>query len=242
MSIQTDTTQLPVAIAHLRSVIAPAQPMPADLYESFIEDDLTRIKSRLSDYRPGKFEQRYLKTEYMHNIDIDNRCRLSVSFIRLERQRESAYQSEHHESMASRSNILHEMYKLCASYMANIQDQHPFLHQPQSMVENFIKRYGSDGPIESSLESAIVLLILALGEICAFQDRNGRLGKPGILPGMTYYLRAAAMIGVSMEKWSIKYAQAAILAALYMNQLAEPLKSWNWIKIANLVIEVIVQE
>lgn len=50
-----------------------------------------------------------------------------------------------------------------------------------------------------------------------------------VLFGFSYYACASEILGVTRGGYRIPYAQAALLAGLYMGQLAHPLQSHAWI-------------
>ncbi|KAF1352956.1 hypothetical protein EJ07DRAFT_168669 [Lizonia empirigonia] len=129
----------------------------------------------------------------------------------------------------------------------------------------------SKGPIERSLRNALVLLVLALGKVCAHHDplpspqsdkmsfTNGSWGvhangsfnsdtsddnRPrnvDILPGMGYFAYATEILGNQQGGNTVAHAQAMILAALYLIQFARVLESWSWINNACRVALVLIK-
>jgi hypothetical protein len=114
----------------------------------------------------------------------------------------------------------------------------------------FGKAYSSKAPIERSLQNSIVLLILALGEVCDYKDQ---LPSPqtdkitncarniDILPGMAYFAHATDILGNHQGGHTLEHAQAMILASLYLSQFARALESWNWISNACRITTVLVK-
>ena len=127
------------------------------------------------------------------------------------------------------------------------------------------------GAIERSLRNALVLLVLALGKACAYQDplpspqsdkmshTNGGWGVDAdgsfnsdtfddnrphnvdLLPGMGYYAHASDILGGHQGGNTVAHAQAMLLAALYLSQFARVLESWGWINNACRVILVLIK-
>jgi hypothetical protein len=131
--------------------------------------------------------------------------------------------------------------------------------------------YSAKGAIERSLRNALVLLVLALGKVCAHHaplaspqsdktsHTNGGWGvhangsfnsdtsddnRPrnvDILPGMGYFAYATDILGNQQGGNTVAHAQAMILAALYLSQFARVLESWSWINNACRVVLVLIK-
>lgn len=131
--------------------------------------------------------------------------------------------------------------------------------------------YSAKGAIERSLRNALVLLVLALGKVCAHHEplaspqsdktshMNGGWGvhangsfnsdtsddnRPrnvDILPGMGYFAYATDILGNQQGGNTVAHAQAMILAALYLSQFARVLESWSWINNACRVVLVLIK-
>jgi hypothetical protein len=131
--------------------------------------------------------------------------------------------------------------------------------------------WSAKGAIERSLRNALVLLVLALGKVCAHHDplpspqsdkmshTNGGWGvhangsfnsdisddnRPrnvDILPGMGYFAYATDILGNQQGGNTVAHAQAMILAALYLSQFARVLESWSWINNACRVVLVLIK-
>ncbi|KAH8707148.1 hypothetical protein GQ44DRAFT_777442 [Phaeosphaeriaceae sp. PMI808] len=105
-------------------------------------------------------------------------------------------------------------------------------------------------PIERSLQNAIVLFVLALGNVCQFEAKtlpnpaaswdpvqstsqssisDHRQRNIDVLPGMAYFAYAMDILGSHHGDHTIAHAHATILAALYLSQFARVLESWGWI-------------
>lgn len=112
------------------------------------------------------------------------------------------------------------------------------------MVLEFIFHYGipigisrSPSVIHKSMDNAIVLLVLALGEICSWKEGflgpalhpDQRLSNMGGVPGVAYYVVASDILGTFQGDYSLGYIRACLLAALYAGQLAHPFCSHAWI-------------
>lgn len=135
----------------------------------------------------------------------------------------------------------------------------------------FGEPYSPKGAIERSLRNAIVLLVLALGKVCAYTDRlphpqgdkgpftngaawgqmNGSFNSDmsddsrprniDILPGMAYFAYATDILGNQQGGHTVAHAQAMILAALYLSQFARVLESWSWINSACRITAVLIK-
>lgn len=123
------------------------------------------------------------------------------------------------------------------------------------------------GAIEHTLRNAIVLLVLALGQVCSFKaplpcpqsDRgvhtNEIWGSSNskshsmvntcsknidIPPGMACFSYAIDIMGSRQGGNTVEHAQAMILIALYIGQYARVLESWSWVQSACRVAMVLV--
>ncbi|KAF1351537.1 hypothetical protein EJ07DRAFT_168937 [Lizonia empirigonia] len=135
----------------------------------------------------------------------------------------------------------------------------------------FGEPYSAKGAIERSLRNALVLLVLALGKVCAHHEplpspqsdkmshTNGGWGvhadgsfnsdtsddnRPrnvDALPGMGYFAYATDILGNQQGGNTVAHAQAMILAALYLSQFARVLESWSWINNACRVALVLIK-
>ncbi|RDW90849.1 putative C6 finger domain protein [Aspergillus mulundensis] len=62
------------------------------------------------------------------------------------------------------------------------------------------------------------------------------------IPGFVYYVYAARILGDSQGATSIAYVQAALLAGLYLGQLAHPFGSHSWISQASRACQILTLE
>jgi hypothetical protein len=230
-----------------------------------------------------KFRQRwlsnhwYLKKDHVRGIsDLEEYNDLQADFgpylLRLEQNRAPIVSeslsdsqlpvSERHCLATSESHLS----KLLESYMDTIHILHPILAQPRILFKIFnshVGRLTKDKTIvldniTTSVENAIVLLMLALGEVCAygglhpdtriyetFEDDpryDSRSNGVLTLPGVAYFSRAATMLAMMMGAYTIQHAQAMILAALFLNHFARPSESWAWISNACRIVDALLQE
>jgi hypothetical protein len=124
---------------------------------------------------------------------------------------------------------------------------------------------------ERNISNAIVLLVLALGEICKCttpipgpvpepnKPRNPKDAKmefdpnpspqpsaPGrnmeVIPGLAYFAYATDILGPMVGGNEVLHAQAFLLAGLYMGQLGRVMESHAWIHNACRVCRVLVSE
>jgi hypothetical protein len=156
---------------------------------------------------------------------------------------------------------------------ANTFAKNPLNHGPKRKRSGsaYYEPWSAKGAIERSLRNALVLLVLALGKVCAHHEPlpspqsdktshtkgNWGLHTDGdfeshtpdddrprnidILPGMSYFAYATDILGNQQGGNTIAHAQAMILAALYLSQFARVLESWSWISNACRVALVLIK-
>lgn len=122
--------------------------------------------------------------------------------------------------------------KLVDSYLKNMHSLHPFLdvHTLRNSVSRFGQQYSTlhNSQVENSEDNAIVLLVLALGEVLSYEWWDYSDSRPGI----SYFVLATRILEHKSGINTIARAQAHLLAALYLGQFADTLKSWDHISIA----------
>ncbi|KAF3939387.1 hypothetical protein ABW19_dt0208831 [Dactylella cylindrospora] len=122
--------------------------------------------------------------------------------------------------------------------------------------------------IPDTLESAIVLLVLALGSITSVrspvpgplkfylpsrfpQPSAGQQIPPGylpeeylenidVIPGLAYCEKAINILAQHQGRSDVEYVQAALLAGLYWGQLGRPMDSWKWISSACMACQIMI--
>jgi hypothetical protein len=172
------------------------------------------------------------------------------------------------------------------SYLANVHILHPFLEieSLRDMVTEFQKKYSPDlstgkrkrayysssggiARIEHSIANAIILLVLALGNICKYRtplpgpvsdsslptpsssppiksepgQSDDRRMNMDVIPGLAYYATAASMLGEFPGGLDVSYIQANLLAGLYMGQLARVVASHAYISNACRACQVLIE-
>ncbi|KAF2844439.1 hypothetical protein T440DRAFT_326547 [Plenodomus tracheiphilus IPT5] len=105
--------------------------------------------------------------------------------------------------------------------------------------------------IKSTINNAIVLLVLALGKVLQFDGKclpaprkdpeivNDNRDQPkniDFLPGMAYFAYATNILGNELSGNTVAHAQAMILAGLYLSQFSRVLESWSWISEACRIV------
>jgi hypothetical protein len=105
--------------------------------------------------------------------------------------------------------------------------------------------------IEHSITNAIILLVLALGNICLHKApllgpiasrANHPRGKDiDVIPGLAYYAVAANILGESAGGGEISHIQANLLAGLYMGQLARIIQSHFYISNACKSCQILIE-
>jgi hypothetical protein len=142
---------------------------------------------------------------------------------------------------------------LSSSYIQHMHTLHPFLNlgEFRAMTERFIQECRCDTEvtnnastrspivIERSISNAIVLLALAIGEVCA--QRGSPHDSPSVDPGMVFFMCASKILGNQHGGHTVEHAQAMILASLYLNQFARVIEGWNWISDACRVVYLIIK-
>ena len=115
--------------------------------------------------------------------------------------------------------------KFVDSYLENMHSLHPFLDV--CALRNSVSRFGQQYPnllgsqAEISVDKAIILLVLALGEVL----KNDWWNSSHSRPGMPYFVWATRILEQQPGQNTITHAQAHILAALYLGQFSDILKS-----------------
>ncbi|KXG51317.1 uncharacterized protein PGRI_093290 [Penicillium griseofulvum] len=91
--------------------------------------------------------------------------------------------------------------------------------------------------VGKNIDNALVMLCLALGAIC---ETRVPLSGP-IFPGQTLYGYATIILGHLQGGNDLEHIHAALLAGLYMGQLAHPFQSHSWISQACRACQVLVR-
>jgi Fungal Zn(2)-Cys(6) binuclear cluster domain len=100
--------------------------------------------------------------------------------------------------------------------------------------------YNGGGGFHHSISTAIVLLVLALGCICAQKTPLTRLSLLPDVPGLSLYRLAAEIISRYTGQTDISYTQASLLAALYMGQLSQTRASYQHIWNASFSCQILI--
>ena len=105
-------------------------------------------------------------------------------------------------------------------------------------------------PRRRSPGDAVVLLVLALGEICRHPGPlppteslpNGERIDMSAVPGLFYYRRALEAMPDDVDIANLALAQAFLLAGLYTGQLARASESVRWFAMAGKVLRKLVDQ
>jgi hypothetical protein len=156
---------------------------------------------------------------------------------------------------------------LSSSYIKHMHTLHPFLNLERfwDMTKSFMQECRLDTEatdnastrsrivIQRTISNAVVLLVLAIGEVCAQRGNPSASNKTGHssgyshdspsvgLPGMVYFDCACQILGNQHGGQTVEHAQAMILASLYLNQFARVMEGWNWINCACRVVLLIIK-
>lgn len=121
---------------------------------------------------------------------------------------------------------------LVSSFFSTAHVCHPILDQEnfEEIYSNFLER-----GLDSSTESALCLVVLALGAISA-----APAGPQSPPPGFEY-IRHALPTLMSGSLWSFSYnvvlVQALVLASVYFAYIVRPLHSWRLIYSASTILQ-----
>jgi len=143
------------------------------------------------------------------------------------------------------------------SYFTHLGNLHPILipRDFNSLVKDFLNMPGYPS---RSISTALVLLVIALGEICScttkipdiseLEDKWAASSSQisncptirnlDVLPGLPYFLLATNIIGNQLGGNSLLHVRALILAGLYYAQLGRVLESHAYIFHASRALQV----
>ena len=157
-----------------------------------------------------------------------------------------------------------------ASYEQNIQNMHPLIPPDEllDLATAFVSARTppgreapqpsepvtmiNAGPVSETpettpqiVDTALVLLVLALGKICLRENRpsrqsvpaggesgNGASPQPSKFPGIEYFTIATGMLGKQIGRNTIKHTWANLLAGLYYGQLGQPVQALEHVSLA----------
>lgn len=122
---------------------------------------------------------------------------------------------------------------LVNSFFSSAHICHPVLDQ-----EDFRKIYSNflENGLDSSTESALCMVVLALGAISVAAPTAPESSPPGF-----EYMRHALPTLMSGSLWSFSYnvvlVQALVLASVYFAYIVRPLHSWRLIYSASTILQ-----
>lgn len=124
---------------------------------------------------------------------------------------------------------------LVSVFFSEVHPCHPILdHEAFSRI---YARFLETG-IDSSVESALCLVVLALGSIALPHD--GRQNFDTNLPGLQY-MQSAMPTLIAMSAWSVEWnillPQTLVLASIYFAYIARPLQSWRLVYSASTILQ-----
>lgn len=125
---------------------------------------------------------------------------------------------------------------LVSAFFSTAHHWHPILDQ--EIFQNIYSAFLMHG-IDSSIETALCLVVCALGAVATTPVEQGQDFKDSP-PGMDY-IQYAMPILISQSSWSFSYSillpQALVLASLYFAYLVRPLQSWRLIYSASTILQ-----
>lgn len=127
--------------------------------------------------------------------------------------------------------------ELVSTFFSVAHPHHPILDEAE--FGEIYRQFLEFGP-DSSIESAICMVVLALGEVCASQPANRPREFGDSPPGMQYMQHAMPTL-ISLSSWSFSYSlllpQALVLASVYFAYIVRPLHSWRLIYSASTILQ-----
>ena len=126
---------------------------------------------------------------------------------------------------------------LVMAFFSQAHPHHPILDEAEFNIiyQNFI----DNGP-DTSVESALCMVVLALGEVCSSEAPTSPEGFGNSPPGMRYIQHAMPTL-ISLSSWSFSYSlllpQALVLASIYFAYIVRPLHSWRLIYSASTILQ-----
>ncbi len=147
------------------------------------------------------------------------------------------------------------------SYKNNIQNMHLLIipDELSTMVSQFLRTASPNSAEFRTINNAVVLLVLALGEVCLHnwgipdvavpgETEHGRqsLYQPSwtnidVVHGLGYFACATRILATHLSGTSIQHIHANLLAALYYGRLVRPLESWVYIRRAGHALQHWIQ-
>lgn len=126
---------------------------------------------------------------------------------------------------------------LVSSFFSVAHPHHPILDEAE--FGEIYRQFLQIGP-DSSIESALCMVVLALGDVCASLPTNHPEEFGNSPPGMQYMQHAMPTL-ISLSSWSFSYSlllpQALVLASVYFAYIVRPLHSWRLIYSASTILQ-----
>ncbi|KAH6651419.1 hypothetical protein F5144DRAFT_85374 [Chaetomium tenue] len=136
--------------------------------------------------------------------------------------------------------------KYIKSYVENIQNMYPLLTPSELRA--------MPSPKGESIESALTLLVLALGKIClhpripdvmplekgSLQGGSARRNMD-VIPGLDYFACASRILGGQLAADSLTHIQVDLLAGLYYGQLVRPIESYAFVRRASHKLQQVMR-
>lgn len=127
--------------------------------------------------------------------------------------------------------------ELVSAFFSIAHPHHPILDEAD--FDETYRQFLDSGP-DSSVESALCMVVLALGEVCISQPGSQPRDFGNSPPGMQYMQHALPTL-ISLSAWSFSYSlllpQALVLASVYFAYIVRPLHSWRLIYSASAILQ-----
>ena len=126
---------------------------------------------------------------------------------------------------------------LVSAFFSVAHPHHPILDEAE--FREIYRRFKESGP-NTTIESALCMVVLALGEVCAAQPPSSPQQFGNSPPG-TRYIQHAMPTLITQSSWSFSYSlllpQALVLASVYFAYIVRPLHSWRLIYSASAIVQ-----
>ena len=132
---------------------------------------------------------------------------------------------------------------LLASYMSTVHAHHPILDSTKLL--GYYEKSFEQG-ISETIESAIVLVVLALGEVASAASAviiPRSRDKRDSVPGIGYFTTAFNIISREAQfdfGANVLVAQAQVLVGVYFAYIVHPLSSWRIVHQASITVQLII--
>ncbi|KAJ5812660.1 Transcription factor [Penicillium riverlandense] len=178
---------------------------------------LLPVKSLIGEYPPDLFFRLESKNQLPHGL----------SFEKLQEKLQGPQSSiEISRDLAS---------ELVSNFFSSVHQNHPVLDPDE--FQNIYTRFSDTGP-DTSIESALCMVVLALGAVAASPADSHIFDTA---PAGMVYMQHAMQTLLYQASWSFSFnlmlPQALVLASVYFAYIVRPLQSWRLIYSATTILQ-----